>query len=699
MTTKRGLLMNSKLQKMILITAALYMTSCLEQGASTSSSTAEKTSMTTSLAITPSFTIPTDPIDCSFNGDNMPDGNSVTAYQNSTVNFGNSCISETRVCTAGALSGSYQFANCSVGAPASCLFNGTTINHGDSVTGYSSSSVPFGQVCSGVAETRTCNNGVLSGSATFASCDTNAARSCLFDGKTILSGESITAFQSSTSQFGGSCDQESRLCTDGTLSGSYTFGSCTIGQPASCLFNGRTLAHGESAIAFESSTVNFGGVCNQQSRTCNNGDLSGSYNFDSCVAGQPASCSLNNQTITHGTSIIAFESGAVDFGQSCLSEARSCSNGVLSGTFVNQNCQVNEPLNCTLNGNTVAHGNSVVTYAAVTVPAGQQCQAETRVCSNGVLSGSAVIESCQVDVVVVVDPPPTCQLNGQSYPSDIIITAYATDSVPFGQTCVSESRQCLDGNFTGSFNYSSCSVSAPSDCQLNGKTVSHGGSVTVFLSASVANGQVCQSEIRSCINGNLSGSAVSETCVVQNPPPPVDPPPVDPGPGSCQPTNIIWEFPKDCRSSCGRTDGLDKSRISRDGGKKWLTIKNNSLPEDLDEIYKYMIKSHGKNSCGRPNVGYKESKNKGYVILDAQKIPDCKVCRFVEVIQENKKQGHHGSCQKKKPQKILKFLCGEVKHEKDHDDDRDRDDDDHHDDHHDDKDHRNHDDHHKGHKH
>ena len=671
--------MKNKLQTLILMTTLISMTSCFDQGTKTdSTSPTTKVSPTTSiLAVSaPTFEIPTDPIDCNFNGEVVIDGTAITSFQNSTAEFGNNCVSESRLCTAGDLSGSFQFAHCAVGAPASCLFDGVTINHGDSITGYTSSTVGFGQVCSAVAETRTCNHGVLSGSATFASCNTNAARSCLFDGKTILSGDSIIGFQSSSSQFGGACTQESRTCLDGTLSGSFVFGSCTMDQPASCLLNGRTLAHGEIAVAFQSSTAAFGAACSQENRTCENGTLSGSYNFDSCVINSPASCSLNSSTVAHGTSIIAYESVSVGFGQSCVSESRSCSNGVLSGSFVNELCQTNAAQDCTLNGNAIAHSSSVTTYASALVPAGQTCQAETRTCTNGILSGTSVIESCQVDTVVT-NPPPTCTFNGKSYPSDIVIKAYQSATVPYGQTCISESRECMNGAFTGSFANATCAVDAAASCQLNGKTISHGSSATVFTSSSVASGQTCQTEVRSCANGILSGSAASETCVVLNPPPP--PPPIDPGGDSCQPSAIIWEFPKECRGQCGKGNGYFKSRISRDGGKKWLVIMKNKLPDDLKEIWNYMIKQNGKNSCDRPNVNYTVSKNPGYVVLDIKKIPDCKICKFVEVKQEHNERGHHGSCGKKKEhKKIMKFICGEIKKEKHHgddDDDKDQDDD------------------------
>jgi hypothetical protein len=241
-------------KNMILLTVLLSLSSCLQETGADNTATQKSTISLSSLAVTaPISDIPVDSFDCQFNGSSVIENTAITAYQNSNVAFGENCISESRLCTSGSLSGSYQFASCQVGAPASCLFDGRTIAHGDSITGFTSSTVPFGQVCSLVAETRTCTNGILSGSALYGSCETNTPRSCLFDGKTILSGDSIIAYQNSSSQYGNTCAQESRTCTDGTLSGAFAYGSCSIDQPASCLFEGRTLAHGESVVAFQAS--------------------------------------------------------------------------------------------------------------------------------------------------------------------------------------------------------------------------------------------------------------------------------------------------------------------------------------------------------------------------------------------------------------------------------------------------------------
>lgn len=65
------------------------------------------------------------PVNCSLDGTTVADGSSATAYQSSSVSFGTSCVSETRSCTTGSLSGTYQYASCSESIPS-----------GTAVTGY-----------------------------------------------------------------------------------------------------------------------------------------------------------------------------------------------------------------------------------------------------------------------------------------------------------------------------------------------------------------------------------------------------------------------------------------------------------------------------------------------------------------------------------------------------------------------------------
>ncbi len=102
-----------------------------------------------------------------------------------------------------------------------------TILNGVSVTAYKTNSVFCGQTC--LSENRTCTGGVLSGSFTNPSCTTGTCSDVcnLPWGGTIADGASVTAYEDSNIACGfGSCVSETRTCSSGALSGSYTSGAC-----------------------------------------------------------------------------------------------------------------------------------------------------------------------------------------------------------------------------------------------------------------------------------------------------------------------------------------------------------------------------------------------------------------------------------------------------------------------------------------
>lgn len=641
-----------------LIAGLSLLTSCQPAGQSENAS-----SGINSFASQDMQSLSTQIVNCHFNGTEIPYNELIVAYQNPTVLPGETCVSEVRQCLeGGVLSGSFQYASCEVGVPKDCLFNGVTIKHGEAVTAYTSSTVAFGQSCATVTETRTCNNGILSGSAQYASCSVNSPRACLFDGKTIEHGLSIVAFQTSSAAYGDKCNQEIRTCNDGTLSGSFAFGSCAVAQPASCLFDGKTIAHGQIVEAFQTASVAYGETCVSQSRTCSNGVLSGDYENGACVVAAPASCVFDNKTVLHGESVIAYNEMHVGYGQSCVSEIRTCKNGVLTGSLTASSCSVDQPVNCSLNGQIVLHGTSVVAYPTSVVPSGSQCIGETRLCENGILSGSATSSTCTVDVPVDIGQPKNCDFNGVTVTAGDSILAYQSSTVSYGQTCLSEKRTCKDGLLSGTYIAQSCTVESPKSCELNGEVIPHGGSVTAFVTSHVAYGQICQSEVRYCVNGILSGTAQAKSCVV-------DPKIPDDGGGNnqCLSKKIIWEFPDVCKGNCGKGVGYFKSRFSLDAGKTWTTLYKNRLPDDLKQLWKVMIDKYGKNSCERPKVDYVKSKNKGYVVMNIAASVPCDLCKYVEV--EVKHHGH-GMCHKnKEKKKVLKLICGPKKDHHDHDDD------------------------------
>lgn len=553
--------------------SVLFLQSCFETQSGQDQKIAPTPTPVIAMAI--SSDIPQDPVpelDCVFNGASVVNGDSVTAFQNSSVDYGQACLSETRICRDAILSGSFSYSTCAVATPKSCLFDGQTVEHGNSVTGYTSSTVGFGSSCTEVAQIRTCDNGALSGNAQYGLCRVDEPRSCLFDGRTMLHGETVQAFATSTTQFGGQCISETRTCNDGTLSGTNAYSSCSIDQPASCLFDGLT--------------------------------------------------------VSHGSTVVAYASASAVFGQTCTAETRVCSNGQLSGSFTNGACVVNEPANCLFNGNTVAHGESVIAYNIAVANSEISCQSEVRSCQNGTLSGIYNETSCVTPPPVPVDPPV----------DPVPPTNPPVDPVP------------------------------EKGCLINGKEIPSGSSITLFTSSQVTAPATCVSEVRECKNGVLSGSATAATCVQVIPPvePPTLPPVVDPvpptippvtPPGQCSLDGMIWELPNEC-NSCGSAIGFQKSRISRDGGKTWVTIKTHQLPDDLAAVWTYMTKKFGQNRCGRPNVNYSVSpRSRSLLVMDPKAIPGCDLCKFREYEVQYLSGNTCAYKKKRQTHTVIKYTC------------------------------------------
>lgn len=115
---------------------------------------------------------------------------------------------------------------------AQCTWNGIAVDNGDSVLAYYSETVPYGDSCNTATntETRTCVNGVLTGSFTNVSCTPDSGNCTAPWGGTVANGSSVTAYLTD-SPGSGSCTEETRTCTNGTLSGSYAYNSCEPDLP------------------------------------------------------------------------------------------------------------------------------------------------------------------------------------------------------------------------------------------------------------------------------------------------------------------------------------------------------------------------------------------------------------------------------------------------------------------------------------
>ena len=179
-------------------------------------------------------------------------------------------------------------------------------------------------------------------------------------------------------------------------------------------------------------------------------------------------CNFAGGTVPDGGSVIAYQSPNVAAGQLCASQTRFCNNGLLSGFYAYMSCQVQEATDCQFNGNSIANGTSVTTYQSSTVPFGQSCQSEQRFCTNGVLGGTYPFQSCSEA------GPASCAFNGSDVPHGGVITAFMADTVPIGSTCSSQVRSCFNGVLSGTYANSSCTVKQAQSCSFNGQIINDG---------------------------------------------------------------------------------------------------------------------------------------------------------------------------------------------------------------------------------
>ncbi len=231
--------------------------------------------------------------------------------------------------------GSFTTPNC---APASCTTPwGTTLASGSSVTAYSASSVPCGSTCASVSQTRTCTNGVLSGSYTNQSCSMIA---CPLP--------TITVTKAGTGS--------------GTVISNPAGINCGVTCSAS-FYNPYNPWVILTASASTGSTFSGWSGCNSVSgNTCTVTMYVSKIVTATFTA---SSCSLPwGGTLTSGSSVTAYSASSVPCGSTCASQTRTCTNGALSGTYTNQSCSVAAcPLTITKSG------SGTVTSA----PAGINC--------------------------------------------------------------------------------------------------------------------------------------------------------------------------------------------------------------------------------------------------------------------------------------------------------------------------------------
>lgn len=276
-------------------------------------------------------------------GASVSNGAYVTAYQNAIEPFGSTCSSELRTCTTGTLSGSYTNQSCTVTAAADCTAPwGATVTNGSSVTAYNTASVPAGFSC--IAETRTCSNGILSGSGSFASCAVQTTRAI-----------TVTATSTGT----------------GAISGiNAAVGSTSTGTVTGCSGAICTVSVDWTGILSATGNCSGGGTLSGNSSFLEASATSATIAMGNCTG--PVCITPWNTSVASGGSTTAYQAPSVVTPSTCSSETRYCNDGVLSGSYSNQTCTVNCTVP-TINGLStnrdadIADVNSLITDAGFVV--------------------------------------------------------------------------------------------------------------------------------------------------------------------------------------------------------------------------------------------------------------------------------------------------------------------------------------------
>lgn len=269
-------------------------------------------------------------------------GSGVTAYQNEIEPFGGTCMPQTRTCsgTPGVLSGTYTNQACTVAASADCaspFAGGATITNGGSVNAYSIASVPFGFTCPAFV-VRTCTNGILSGgSGTFATCTVQSTRDI-----------TVTATQTGT----------------GTVSG-----ITVTGTGATCAGLTCTVDNAWTGTLTATGTCSGGGTVTGTSASIIASATSATITLGNCTG--PV-CTLPwGGSIASGGTVAAYSSATVPYPSTCasISETRYCTNGALSGHYMNQSCSVVCTVP-TINGMPTTNAANIAAVAAAITNAG-----------------------------------------------------------------------------------------------------------------------------------------------------------------------------------------------------------------------------------------------------------------------------------------------------------------------------------------
>ena len=305
---------------------------------------------------------------------------------------------------------------------------------------------------------------------------------------TIAHGNSVTAYQTPSVPYGNSCVSETRTCNNGTLTGSYTNTSCTPDPaPTGTLSSDATfcrIADNASSCAVNLSWTTANPITT--STITSNNPVSTPWTLND--SGTPKSVTVSGAyanvafSLNNNGSVIA---GPVTVVASCNSSSiwdtgsgscKACGNGGCNPSTPNQNNPVTDPINASNPTGSIG-GDPVVCNNGATDPSAcQQCpnslywdtgSVSCKTCSNGGCNPGPGGNSsnptggltCINGGTPPVCTPPVCNLPwGGTTASGNSVTAYQTSYVASPATCagVSESRTCNITTLSGSYTNQTC---------------------------------------------------------------------------------------------------------------------------------------------------------------------------------------------------------------------------------------------------
>lgn len=288
-----------------------------------------------------------------------------------------------------------------------------------------------------------------------------------------------------------SCDPERGVCTSGCLIDGQVYSHRDAHPENECLHCDPDVDAGDWTPVDAGASCSGDDYCTVE-MTC---DGQGT-----CAGGEPRDCSHLDEACAVGT---------------CDSDEAACVTELLpEGTPCDDGGVCDDEGVCAMGcelpwGGMIEHGETVEAFASSTVGCEEDCESETRHCSYGELDGQyteqtceAVCQDCNAETLTWSTHgcqawfPPTT--HGES------VTMDNEESGRKGEA----TYQCNDGNWV----YESATCGGEG-CDLPwGESISHGQSVTAYESSSVACGEGCVSQTRSCSYGDLSGSYTNQSC-------------------------------------------------------------------------------------------------------------------------------------------------------------------------------------------